>query len=76
MRPLLFDPRYRANSFSFQIDSVARVKWRNRALFKQLALTGELFGPTFRVGGARKLGELLPMACPGLALPGSSAVRV
>jgi hypothetical protein len=29
-----FDPRYRANSLSFQIDSMARVKWRKRALFK------------------------------------------
>ena len=37
MRPRLFDPRYLANSFSFQIDSVARVKWRNRF---QLALNG------------------------------------
>ncbi len=33
MRPRLFDPRYLVNSFSFQIDSVASVKWRKRDLF-------------------------------------------
>jgi hypothetical protein len=50
MRPRLFDPRYQANSFSFQIDSVATVKWRNRALFKQLALNG---GSIARVLGGK-----------------------
>jgi MFS family permease len=28
----------------------------------------QLFGPTFRVGGARKLGELLPHGLPGTGL--------
>ena len=50
MRPRLFDPRYRVNSFSFQIDNVARVKWRNRALFKWLALK---WGSIARVLGGK-----------------------